>query len=129
MGQLPGAQETMRVESLTFGKITGKNEQGLITGFEPITNSVIPYGEKSFSVKFIYTGPAPKQNIWKVYVNGREDQSLRIISDEDISGGNTWYRTFGYEYTNVFILPAGEYVVELYADAKFVQHGIFYVQE
>ena len=67
--------------------------------------------------------------LWKVYVNGYEDQSLRIISTDDISSSDTWYKTFGYSYTNVFILSLGEYTVELYADNVLVQSGTFEVQE
>ncbi|NOH02516.1 MAG: tetratricopeptide repeat protein [Chloroflexi bacterium] len=126
-GQLPAQQEVMLVQAFTFGKITGRDDQGFITDFEPAPNSIVPFGEKSFTVEFTYAGQAPQQMIWKVYVNGIEDQSLRIVSNDDISSGSTWYRTFGYEYTNVFILSEGEYTVELYADNKLVQRGTFYV--
>ena len=128
-GQLPGAQSDMKVEPFVFGQITGTDADGFITGFEPINSKVIPFGEDSFTVEFTYSGTPPKQMLWKVYVNGYEDQSLRIVSTEDISGGTTWYKTFGYNYTNVFILTAGEYTVELYADNILVQSGTFHVQE
>ena len=127
-GQLPAETETMLVQSFKFGQITGKDPQGFITGFEEAQNNVIPFGEDTFSVEFTYAGQAPSQMIWKVYVNGVEDQSLRIVADDNISSGSTWYRTFGYQYTNVFILSEGEYTVELYADNKLVQRGTFYVQ-
>ncbi|MCQ3936627.1 MAG: hypothetical protein DPW18_06225 [Chloroflexi bacterium] len=128
-GSLPGGQEVMLVQEFIVGKITGRDEQGFITGFEPAPNSTIPFGEKSFTVEFTYAGQAPRQMIWKVFVNGIEDQSLRIVSNDDISSGSTWYRTFGYEYTNVFILSEGEYTVELYADNQLVQRGTFYVRQ
>ena len=128
-GQLPGNQDAMQVEPFVFGQITGTDEQGFITGFEPAANNVIPFGEDSFTVEFTYSGTPPKQMLWKVYVNGYEDQSLRIVSSEDISDGATWYKTFGYSYTNIFILTAGEYTVELYADNVLVQSGTFFVQE
>lgn len=127
-GQLPGAEEVMLVQPFVIGQITSTDSQGFITGFEPAPNAVIPFGENSFTVEFTYAGQAPQQMIWKVYVNGVEDQSLRIVANDDLSGGSTWYRTFGYEYTNVFILSEGEYTVELYADNKLVQRGTFYVR-
>jgi len=127
-GQLPGAQEVMKVTPFIFGTITGTDQAGSITGFEPATGSIISYGAISFTVQFTYTGPPPKQLVWKVYVNGTEDPSLRIVSNADISSGATWYRTFGYDYTNVFILAAGEYTVELFADNHLVQHGTFQVK-
>jgi hypothetical protein len=80
-------------------------------------------------VEFNYSGPPPQQVIWKVYWNGVEDQSLRAVLNDDLSSGSTWYRTFGYDYTNVFILTPGEYVVELYADSKLVQTGTFYIEQ
>ena len=128
-GQLPEGQNVMQVQPFVFGQITGTDDQGFITGFEPTADNIIPFGEDSFTVEFTYTGTPPKQMLWKVYVNGYEDQSLRIVSSEDISGGETWYKTFGYSYTNIFILSEGEYTVELYADNILVQSGTFHVQE
>jgi tetratricopeptide (TPR) repeat protein len=128
-GKLPGVEQGMQVQPFVVGQVTGTDDQGFITGFEPAANSIIPFGEDAFTVRFSYTGTPPKQMLWKVYVNGTEDQSLRIVSTEDISGGDTWYKTFGYSYTNVFILSEGEYTVELYADNILVQSGTFYVQE
>jgi tetratricopeptide (TPR) repeat protein len=121
-GQLPATQDVMQVQPFNFGQITGVDEQGLITDFEISPSRVFP-------VEFTYNGPPPKQIIWKVYVNGREDQSLRAILNHDISSGATWYQTFGYNYTNVFILTPGEYIVELYADSKLAQIGKFLVEE
>ncbi|MBL8063304.1 MAG: tetratricopeptide repeat protein [Anaerolineales bacterium] len=127
-GQLPVAQETMQVSSFVIGQITEKDAEGFIISFEPAANSVIPYGEKGFSVEYVYSGPAPSQLIWKVFRNGYEDQSLRVVSYFDISSGNTWYQTFGYQFDDVFILASGEYTVEFYADNILVQRGTFYVQ-
>jgi len=128
-GQLPGTQSNFQVEPFVFGSVTVADDSGLVTSFEPAANAVIPYGENSFTVKFTYTGTPPKQIIWKVYINGYEDQVLRSISTEDISSGDTWYRSFGYYYTNIFILTPGEYTVEMYADNTFVQSGSFTVKE
>ncbi|HNB35870.1 MAG TPA: tetratricopeptide repeat protein [Anaerolineales bacterium] len=127
-GQLPVTQGAMQISSFIIGKVTETDADGFITGFEPAANSVIPYGEKGFSVEYVYSGQAPKQLIWKVYRNGYEDQSLRVVSNFDISGGTTWYQTFGYQYDDVFILADGEYIVEFYADNILVQRGTFYVQ-
>ncbi|MBI5962771.1 MAG: hypothetical protein HY863_04800 [Chloroflexi bacterium] len=127
-GQLPTSQEVMRVQPFAFGQITGTNEEGLITNFETSPNSSFPNQTKSVSVEYTYSGPPPKQIIWKLYFNGVEDQSLRIISNMDTSSGSTWYQTFGYEYTSVFVFNPGEFVVELYADSKLVQTGTFYIE-
>ncbi len=128
-GILPATQDVMRVEPFNFGQITAVNDQGLITEFETSPNATFPYGTESITVEFTYSGPPPESMIWKLYLNGAESQSLRSISTDDISSGSTWYRTFGYDYTNVFILSPGEYVVELYADSRLVQQGAFTVED
>ena len=128
-GQLPTTQEVMQVQPFAFGQITGTDEQGLVTNFEVSPNASFPYTTESVTVEYSYSGPPPQQVIWKVYSNGVEDQSLRVVSNEDMSSNSVWYRTFGYDYTNVFVLTPGEYVVELYADSKLVQTGTFYVEE
>jgi len=130
-GKLPTAQNAVKVQPFKFGKITGKNAEGLITGFEATPDAVFFYGTdtKSVTVEFTYDGAPPKQLVWKVYLNGVENQSLRAVSNDDISSGSTWYKTFGYGFTDTFILSSGEYVVELYADLKLAQIGKFYVKE
>jgi hypothetical protein len=119
----------MQVEPFVFGQVTGTDEQGLITGFEENPNATFPNGTASVTVEFTYSGPAPKeQMVWKVYYNGTEDQSMRKWETADISTNSIWYRTFGYDYTNVFVLSSGEFVVELYADSRLVQRGTFYIE-
>jgi tetratricopeptide (TPR) repeat protein len=127
-GQLPAEQEVMAVQPFVFGEVTEKDENGFIVNYQPNNSATFDEGTKAVTVQFTYDGPAPKQIIWKVLFNGVEDQSLRAVSNDDISNGDTWYRTFGYEYTNVFILSSGEYTVELYADSHLVQSGTFFVQ-
>lgn len=127
-GQLPASSSATQIVSFEVGFITARNEEGLITAFEPAPNGVIPYGEDSFDIEFTYSGKPPQQVIWKVYINGREDQSLRKVLTQDLSAGDTWYQSFGYGYTNVFILANGEYMVELYADNKLLSSVTFYVE-
>jgi tetratricopeptide (TPR) repeat protein len=128
-GHLPQAAEGIQVEPFVFGKITETDDQGFITGFEKDDDATFPSGTNAISMEFAYTGTVPTQNlIWKVYFNGREDQSLRQTSETDLSTGSVWYKTFGYDYTNVFVLSSGEYVVELYADSRLVQRGTFFIE-
>lgn len=127
-GQLPASDSPTQIDSMIVGHITEISPEGFIAGFEPASNDIIEYGEKSFDIEFVYSGEPPQEIIWKVYVNGREDQSLRKIFNQDLSAGNLWYQTFGYDYTNVFILASGEYVVELFADSKLIGRIAFSVQ-
>lgn len=128
-GLLPTTQEFMQVSPFVFGYAAETDAQGNISHFEPLPNNILPYGENAFTVQFTYSGVAPKQMVWKVYFNGYEDRSLRVVSSDDLSGATTWYKTFGFNYTDVFILSLGEYRVELYADNVLVQSGTFYVEE
>jgi tetratricopeptide (TPR) repeat protein len=129
-GRLPIAQETMKVQPFKFGQVTEYNAEGFIVGFEAAPDAVFPYGNetKSVTVEFVYEGAPPTQLVWKVYFNGLESQSLRTVANDDLSSNTTWYKTFGYAYTDAFILAAGEYRVELYADSKLAQTGKFYVK-
>lgn len=127
-GQLPQPADVMQIRSFRVGKVTGRDAQGLVTNFEPAPSSTLPFGEPSFYVEFTYQGPPPKQMIWRIYVNGFEDQSLRTVTREDISSHDLWYWYFGYEDTNVFILAQGEYVVELYADGFLIHRETFFVR-
>lgn len=128
-GQLPGSPTDLQVEPLTFGWVTTRDANGDIENYEIASDGIIPYGEDAFIVIFTYSGTPPEELLWKVYFNGYEDQVMRSIWADDFSSGDTWFRTFGYNYTNVFILSPGEYTVELYADHILVQRGTFQVQE
>lgn len=128
-GKMPKAQTGMRVQPFKFGQITETDTQGFITDFKISPDATFPFGTDAVTAEFTYSGPAPKQIIWKVYVNGFEDLSLRIVQNDDISSGKTWYQTFGYIATNLLTFTPGEYVVELYADSKLVRSGKFYIEE
>jgi len=128
-GLLPQPTPEIQVGPLVFGRVTGTDADGFVTGFESDSDAVFASGTNAVSVEFEYTGTVPtRQLIWKVYYEGWEDQSLRQTSSTDLSTASVWYKTFGYDYTNVFVLSAGEYVVELYADSKLVQRGTFVVE-
>lgn len=127
-GQLPTGQQDMQVGPLVFGNITGYTEDGFIESFDSFANNSLAYGEKTFSVQFDYEGPATKQVIWRVYINGYEEPALRRIFTQDISPSGTYYQTFGFGYTNIFILRDGEYLIELYIDNQLVQSGVLQVR-
>jgi hypothetical protein len=129
-GQLPPAQEVMSVSPFAFGTITKEDEQGYVTEFSAVTSASFPQYTPSVDVQFSYTGPAPTEQImWKVFRDGAEDASFRSTWDPDLGDSDTWYKTIGYNYTNIFVLSSGEYTVELYVDYHLVQRGTFYVAD
>lgn len=127
-GQLPAGGEVMQITNLVLATVAKKDDSGAILEYRPVQNSTITYGEKSFIIEYTYTGPAPKRMVWKTYVNGQEYQSLREFSPDDISNSATWYRIFGYEFSRIFILPSGEYTVEIYADERLIRTVHFTIQ-
>lgn len=128
-GSLPQAQEVMQVSPLAFGHVT-TDADGYVSDFEVVEGAVFPNGTDAVSIQFTYTGPLPQEQlIWKFYLDGAEYSAFRAISDTDLSGSDTWYQTVGFNYTNLFVLPPGEYAVELYADYRLVQTGTFHVQQ
>jgi tetratricopeptide (TPR) repeat protein len=88
------------------------------------------YGINAVEILFDYSGITPGQSeIWKVYVNGTEDPTLRIISNwglQEESGSAV--KSISYAYSNLFIFASGEYTVELYIDSHLVQLGTFIVE-
>jgi tetratricopeptide (TPR) repeat protein len=129
-GRLPSGETSAQVGEFLFGHVTEYDDEGFIVSFEPAINSTLPYGSEtvSFDVEFTYSGPATQQYIWKVYIDGVEDLNLRRVIEQDLSEGSVWYTNFGFDYTNVFILSAGEYQLELYIDNQLVQSGILYIE-
>jgi tetratricopeptide (TPR) repeat protein len=129
-GQLPPAQEVMSVSPFAFGNITKTDEQGYVTEFKAVANATFPKDTPLVDIQFSYSGPAPtKQIMWKVFRNGVEDASFRSLWNPNLSGSDTWYKTVGYNDTNIFVLSSGEYTVELYVDYHLVQTGTFYVAD
>jgi len=129
-GQLPSPQEVMSVSPFAFGNITKTDEEGYVTEFNAVEDATFPQDTPAVDVQFSYTGPTPTQQImWKVFRNGVEDASFRSLWEPDLSGSDTWYKTIGYNHTNIFVLSSGEYTVELYVDYHLVQRGTFYVED
>lgn len=126
--RLPTGETNAQVGTFVFGHVTGKDNEGYITDFEPDTDNTMSYGEVSFDVQFTYSGPATEQYIWKVFIDGYEYLPLRRVVNQDLSEGSTWYTHFGFDYTNVFYLAPGEYLLELYIDNQLVQSGVLYIK-
>lgn len=127
-GQLPSGQQTMQVGEFVYGNITSYTEDGFIETFEPFSSNVLEFGTESFSIEFNYEGPVTEQLIWRVYIDGYESPALRRVFNQDISPSGTYYQTFGFGYTNIFVLSSGEYLIELYIDNQLVRSGVLEVR-
>lgn len=91
--------------------------------------TTFPYGINQMVVLFDYSGAIPGQSeIWKVYRNGYEDPTLRVIGTWRLQESGSAAKPISYAYSNLFIFATGEYTVELYIDNHLVQRGTFIVE-
>lgn len=127
-GQLPPPVQVMQVSPFSFGYVT-TDEEGFVSDFEVVQSEVFPAFTPAVSIQFTYNGPLPQEQLlWKIHLDGQEYSAFRAVWDIDLSASDTWYKTVGFNYTNIFVLPSGEYTVELYVDYRLVQTGTFIVE-
>jgi tetratricopeptide (TPR) repeat protein len=88
-----------------------------------------PSGTNSMVILFDYSGATPGQSeIWKVYRNGYEDPTLRVIGSWGLQESGTGAKAITYAYSDLFVFASGEYTVELYIDSRLIQRGTFIVE-
>ncbi len=91
--------------------------------------STFPSGINQMVILFDYSGAVPDQSeIWKVYRNGYEDPTLRVIGTWGLQESGSAAKPISYAYSNLFVFASGEYTVELYIDSRLVQRGTFFVE-
>jgi len=90
----------------------------------PIAPSAFPYDTASVVVYFDYEGMADGQEVvWKVYVNGSEDLSLRGVETWALGPAGQAEKSFSFVFAQ-----GGEYQVELYVEGHLVQRGAFVIE-
>jgi len=88
-----------------------------------------PSGINSMVILFDYSGATPGQSeIWKVYRNGYEDPTLRVIGSWGLLESGAGAKAITYAYSDLFTFASGEYTVELYIDSRLIQRGTFVVE-
>jgi tetratricopeptide (TPR) repeat protein len=126
-GRLPDTSVNMTVTDFAYG-IASYDDQGYVSDFKEM--EVFPNSTAEASVYFEYSGDLPEhQFLWKVYQNGVENRSMRDLWDIDLGESSAWYKTIGFSYTNIFVLPPAEYTVELYVDYRLIKTGTFQIEE
>ncbi|HLF91106.1 MAG TPA: tetratricopeptide repeat protein [Anaerolineales bacterium] len=126
-GQLPGLSSNAMVPSMQAGEKID-DDAGNFLRYD-ITES-FPNGTNDVVILFDYSGMQTGQSeIWKVYVNGFEDPSLRVVSDWKLEDTGSAVKQITFAYSNVFVFTPGEYVVELYVDYHLMQSVKFFVEE
>lgn len=88
-----------------------------------------PFGINAVVVLFDYSGAITGQSeIWKVYRDGYEDPTLRVVGAWGLGESGSAAKAISYAYSNLFVFAPGEYTVELYIDYHLVQRGTFIVE-
>jgi hypothetical protein len=91
--------------------------------------TTFPNGTKAMVILFDYSGVTPGQSeIWKVYINGTEEPTLRVISHWGLQESGSGAKSISYAYSDLFVFASGEYTVELYINSHLVQRGTFIVE-
>ena len=89
-----------------------------------------PYGINSMVVLYDYNGMKPgASEIWKVYRNGAEDPTLRVVTTWPLGESGSAAKPISFAYSDLFVFSPGEYTVELYIDSHLIGRGTFTVEE
>jgi tetratricopeptide (TPR) repeat protein len=106
-----------------------KDEDGkVVDTSEP--GDTFEYGIDEFSVQFDYSNmPEGKDVLFKLYINGTEDPSWRILEPWTQGAEGKAEIPVSYAYSDTFVFDPGEYIVEMYVDYHLAQRGWFTISE
>lgn len=127
-GQAPADQLTAEISPFAFA-VPEKDADGEVTGYsEPVEE--FEYGIDEFAVLFDYSGmPEGKDVLFKLYINGVEDPSWRILEPWELGVEGSAEIPVSYAYSDTFVFDPGEYLVEMYVDYHLAQRGWFVIAE
>lgn len=127
-GKPPADGQTAQISPLQFVQPV-YDAQGNITDYAESTDT-FDAGLQEFAVQFDYSGMKPgSEMIFKLYVNGQEDPSWRIVEPWELGESGSAEIPVSYAYSDTFTFESGEYTVELYIDYQLVQRASFTVSE
>ncbi len=126
-GQASSGIVTAQVSPFQFGQ-SSYDDDGNFVDYDLAES--FPYGTDEVLVIFDYQGIRDGQEtIWKIYWDGVEDPSFRLIEEWSLGPRGSAEKPISYAYSNVFIFTPGEYTVELYVEARLLQRGGFTIEE
>jgi len=125
-GKPPQGARTAKISPFQFGTPV-YDDQGDVVDFEIAeTFSNVP----EIAVLFDYEGMQDGQEvIFKVYINGEEDPSWRIITQWDQGASGSTEKFLSVAYSETFVFSPGYYTVEMYVDSHLAQSGNYEVTE
>lgn len=125
-GQPPTAPLTAQISPFDFGEPI-YDESGEVTDYTSI--ETVPFGTQAVGVLFDYQGMKNGQEVlFKVYIDGEEDPSWRVIFPWEADAEGSYEKPLSLDYTDNFVLAAGNYTVEMYVDSQLAQRGSFVVE-
>jgi tetratricopeptide (TPR) repeat protein len=127
-GKLPEGTLAANISEFEFAEPT-YNDQGEVTGYGSPSDT-FTFGSQSIGVLFDYENMKDGQEvIFKVYIDEEEDPSWRVISPWDLGASGSAEKLISLDYSDNFVLPAGDYVIEMYVDSHLAQRGWFTIEE
>lgn len=125
-GQPPVGELAATLSAFTFGEPI-YDDAGEVSDYN-VADS-FPYGLDEVSVIFDYANMQDGQEVvFKVYINGEEDPSWRIVTPWELGAAGTAEIPISLSYSNVAVLDPGEYTIELYVDGHLAQRGWFVIE-
>ncbi len=125
-GKPPEGGVTAKISPFVFGM----REDPTDPEAEPVIADSFPNGTQEVLVFFDYENMKDGQEVlFKVYIDGEEDPSWRIIAPWDLGASGSAEKPLSLAYSDVFILTPGAYTVEIYVNSNLVQQGTFVVEE
>ncbi|MHB0875232.1 MAG: tetratricopeptide repeat protein [Anaerolineae bacterium] len=126
-GQPPMGSLTAQISEFTFAQPL-YDDEGEVS--ELVESDEFEFGVDEVSVLFDYEAMADGDEVvFKVYVDGEEDPSWRMIAGWDLGIAGSAEKPISLAYSDNFVLSPGEYTVEMYVNGHLAQRGIFYVAD
>lgn len=126
-GRLPAGALAAEITPFEFAEPL-YDEQGEVSEYN--LSDTFEYGIQAVSVLFDYENMSDGQEVvFKVYIDEEEDPSWRVVSPWDLGASGSAEKSLSLDYSDSFVLPAGEYVVEMYVDSHLAQREWFVVAE
>jgi len=124
-GEPPTGASSAKISAFEFAREV-KDDEGSFIEYEKADS--FHYRTKKLLALFDYEGmKVGQQVLYKVYLNGSEYTSLRLLEEwpEELGESGAAEKPLSYAYSRLFIMPAGRYDVEMYVDSQLVQRASF----
>ena len=125
-GAPPSAPLAAQIGELAFATSIYDDQHNFVDYSEPAQE--FPYETNEIGVLFDFSGMQDGQEvIFKLYVDGEEDPSWRLIYPWAEGASGSSEILLSYAYSDTYVFAAGEYQVELYVDGQLAQSGEFVI--